>query len=64
MAGVHERNGSWRVLFNLRGKKHAFTLGRVTEAEARSKADQVAYLLMRIGQAWRRSRRASPWSRT
>ncbi len=50
MAALQERNGSYRVLFNFRGKQHAFTLGRVAEAEARAKAAQVDYLLMRLKQ--------------
>ena len=32
------------------GKQRVFTVGRVTEAEARAKADQVDYLLMRLSQ--------------
>ncbi len=50
MAALQERNASYRVLFNYRGKQQGFTLGRVTEAEARAKADQVNYLLMRLKQ--------------
>ena len=48
MAALQERNGSYRVIFNYRGKQRAFTLGRVAEAEAR--AAQVDYLLMRLKQ--------------
>jgi integrase len=50
MAALQERNGSYRVIFNYRGKQRAFTLGRVAEAEARAKAAQVDYLLMRLKQ--------------
>ena len=50
MATVQERNGSYRVIFNYRGKQRAFTLGRVAEAEAKAKAAQVDYLLMRLKQ--------------
>jgi ribosomal protein S4E len=45
MAALQERNGSYRVIFNYKRKQRAFTLGKVTEAEAKSKAAQVDYLL-------------------
>lgn len=50
MAALQGRNGSYRILFNYRGKQRTFTVGRVAEAEARAKADQVEYLLMRLEQ--------------
>lgn len=50
MAGLQERKGSYRVQFNYRGKQLGFTIGRVSEAEARAKAAQVDYLLMRLKQ--------------
>jgi integrase len=50
MAALQERNGSYRVMFRHHGKQHTFTLGRVSEAEAKAKADQVDYLLMRLSQ--------------
>jgi hypothetical protein len=50
MAALQERNGSYRIIFNYRGKQRAFTLGRVAEAEAKAKAAQVDYLLMRLRQ--------------
>src|SRR4051812_8508437 len=50
MAALQERNGSYRVIFNYRGQQRAFTLGRVAEAEAKAKAAQVDYLLMRLKQ--------------
>ncbi len=50
MAAIQERNGSFRVIFRHHGKQHTFTLGRVSPAEAQAKADQVEYLLMRLGQ--------------
>jgi integrase len=50
MAALRERNGSYRIIFNYRGKQRAFTLGRVAEAEAKAKAAQVDYLLMRLQQ--------------
>src|SRR5258707_1060847 len=50
MAALQNRNGSFRVFFEYQRKQRVFTIGRVTEAEAKSKADQVDYLLMRLGQ--------------
>jgi len=50
MAAIHERNGNFRVMFRHHGKQRNFTLGRVTEVEAKAKADQVEYLLMRLDQ--------------
>jgi hypothetical protein len=52
MAAIQERNGSYRVLFRHHGKQHTFTLGRVSEAEAKAKADQVDYLLIRLSQGF------------
>jgi hypothetical protein len=50
VASLQERNGSYRVQFFHYGKLHGFTLGKVTPAEARAKAAQVDYLLMRLKQ--------------
>ncbi len=50
MASIQGRGGSFRVMFRHRGRLHTATLGRVTEAEARAKAAQVDYLLMRLKQ--------------
>jgi hypothetical protein len=50
MASLQNRNGSYRILFDYQRKQRAFTVGRVSEAEARAKADQVDYLLMRLSQ--------------
>jgi integrase len=50
MATLQERNGSYRVLFLHRGKRHTFTLGRVSREEAEAKTAQVEYLLMRLKQ--------------
>ncbi|WP_165245498.1 tyrosine-type recombinase/integrase [Paludisphaera soli] len=50
MASLQERDGRWQCQFLYRGKRRTFALGRVTEAEAKAKADQVDYLLMRVGQ--------------
>ena len=49
-AALQERNGSYRILFWHNGKQHTFTLGNVEESEAKSKASQVEYLLMRLKQ--------------
>ncbi len=50
MASLQNRNGSYRIFFEYRRKQRVFTVGRVAEAEARSKAEQVDYLLMRLAQ--------------
>ncbi|MGH7867778.1 MAG: tyrosine-type recombinase/integrase, partial [Candidatus Dormibacteraceae bacterium] len=50
MASLQERNGSYRILFCYHSKLHAFTIGKVKEDEAKSKARQVDYLLMRLKQ--------------
>jgi integrase len=48
MAAIQERNGSYRVIFRHQGKQHNFSIGRVSETEAKAKAAQVEYLLMRL----------------
>src|SRR5271165_4728509 len=50
MASLQNRNGSYRVFFEYQRKQRVFTIGRVSEAEAKAKADQVDYLLMRLSQ--------------
>lgn len=50
MATLQERNGSFRVLFVHHGKRHTFTLGKVSEDEAQAKSAQVDYLLLRLKQ--------------
>jgi len=50
MASVQKKGNGWYGQFIYRGKRHTFTIGKVSEAEARAKADQVDYLLMRIDQ--------------
>ena len=50
MAALQERNGSYRVQFNSRGKQLGFTIGKVSEAEAKAEKVQVDYLLMRLKQ--------------
>ena len=41
---------SYRVIFRYRGKHHFLTIGRVSEDEAKTKAGQADYLLMRLKQ--------------
>jgi integrase len=50
MASLQERGGRWQCQFLYHGKRRTFALGRVTEAEAKAKSDQVDYLLMQLGQ--------------
>jgi integrase len=50
MASLQNRNGSYRIFFDYQRKQRAFTIGRVSEAEATAKANQVNYLLMRLSQ--------------
>jgi integrase len=50
MASLQNRNGSYRIFFEYQRKQRVFTIGRVSEAEAKAKADQVDYLLMRLSQ--------------
>lgn len=50
MAAIQRRKDSFRIQFNHLGKQFGFTLGKVSEAEARAKASQVDYLLMRLKQ--------------
>src|SRR5271155_4482395 len=50
MASLQERNGSYRILFCHHGKLHTFTIGKVEKDEAKNKARQVDYLLMRLKQ--------------
>jgi integrase len=51
MAGLQERNGSYRVLFRYEGKQHAFTLdGNPTEDLARAKVGEVDLKLHQLKQ--------------
>ena len=50
IAALQNRNRSFRVFFESQRKQRVFPIGRVTEAEAKAKADQVDYPLMRLGQ--------------
>ncbi|OAI40502.1 recombinase XerD [Planctomycetaceae bacterium SCGC AG-212-D15] len=52
MATLQERNGSYRILFVYQGKRHAFTVGKVSTEEAETKAGQVDYLLLRLKQGY------------
>jgi len=38
------------VVFRHKGKQHVLILGRISETEAKAKASQVDYLLMRLKQ--------------
>jgi integrase len=48
MAWTQERAGSFRVIFRYQAKEHAFTLGRVSAAEAANRVGHVDLLLMRL----------------
>jgi integrase len=50
MAGLQNRNGSWRVIFWHAGKQHNLPIGEVKESEAKLAAGRVDYWLMRIKQ--------------
>jgi len=50
MATLQKKGNGWYCQFLHHGKRHTFTVGRVSKAEARAKADQVGYLLMRLKQ--------------
>jgi integrase len=50
MASLQNRNGSYRIFFEFQRKQRVFTIGRVSEDEAKSKGEQVDYLLMRLSQ--------------
>jgi integrase len=50
MASIQKKGDSWYCQFLYRGKRHTFTIGKVDDEEAETKANQVDYLLMRIRQ--------------
>jgi integrase len=50
VATLQFRSNSYRILFMHLGRRYTFTLGAVTEDEARNKSRQVDYLLMRLKQ--------------
>jgi integrase len=50
MATLQDRNGSFRILFCHRGKRHTATLGKVSRCEAEGTVGQFDLLLLRIKQ--------------
>jgi integrase len=50
MASLQLRDGRWQCQFMYLGKRRTFALGKVSEAEAKAKSEQVKHLLMRIDQ--------------
>src|SRR4051812_21164255 len=50
MATLQVRNGSYRVLFCYRDRRHGFTLGRVGRREAELAAANVERVLLRVEQ--------------
>ena len=50
MASIHHKGEAWHCQFVYHGKRHTFSLGKVTQDEAETKANQVNYLLMRLKQ--------------
>ncbi len=50
MATIQKKGNGWYCQFLHHGKRHTFTIGRVSKAEAHAKCDQVGYLLMRLKQ--------------
>src|SRR6516162_7426670 len=50
MGTLQLRNGSYRILFCYRDRRHSFTLGRVDRREAELAAANVERLLLRIDQ--------------
>jgi hypothetical protein len=50
MATIQERNGSFRVLFCYRGKRHTVNLGRVSKPEAEAFVGSADLTLLRLKQ--------------
>ena len=50
MAGLQERNGSFRIIFRYQGRQRTFTLGQVGRDEAEAESGAVDLLLLRIKQ--------------
>lgn len=50
MASLQKKGNGWYCQFLHHGKRHTFAVGAVGEAEARAKAAQVDYLLLRLKQ--------------
>jgi hypothetical protein len=50
MAGLQERNGSYRVIFRHEGKQRSVTLGKISSEEAESRVGAIDLLRLRIRQ--------------
>jgi integrase len=50
MAGLQERNGSYRAIFRFQGKQHSLWIGEVKEREAETISGRIDYWLMRFKQ--------------
>jgi integrase len=50
MASLQQKGNGWYCQFLYQGKRHTFSVGPVSAAEAETKASQVDYLLMRLKQ--------------
>jgi hypothetical protein len=50
MASLHRKGDGWYCQFMYRHRRHTFAVGKVDEAEARSIASRVDYVLMRLKQ--------------
>lgn len=50
MASLQKKADGWYCQFYYHGKRHTFSVGKVSEDEAQAKADQSGYLLMRLKQ--------------
>ena len=48
MASLQRKGGGWYCQFVRDGKRYTFAICQVDEAEAKAKAAQVDYLLMRL----------------
>ena len=62
MASLQLRGKSYACVFCWHGKRQWFTIGKVTEEEAKAKASQVEYLLMRLKQTAHRPARPASTS--
>jgi hypothetical protein len=50
MASVHQKGKAWHCQFVYHGARHTFSLGKVSQEEVETRANQVDYLLMRLKQ--------------
>ena len=55
MAGLQERNGSYRIIFRYRCKQRSITLGKVSLQEAEAYAGKVDLLLLASSSDFSRS---------